>query len=88
VVGTGPESFGLFPIDEKTGASKNGATTKTVAVEIDISRVEANGFDPQIPHIGLDINSVKSVQTKYLGDPAAFIDNKVSAHESPTLFAE
>lgn len=78
VAGTGPESFGLFPIDEATGASKNGANTKTVAVELDISRIEANGFDPQIPHIGLDINSVKSVKSKYLGDPAAFIDNKVS----------
>lgn len=77
VDGTGPESFGLFPIDEKTGASKNGVNTKTVAVEIDISRAEPNGFDPQIPHIGLDINSAKSVQSKYLGDPAAFIDNKI-----------
>ncbi|KAG0605461.1 hypothetical protein M758_9G061300 [Ceratodon purpureus] len=77
VVGTGPESFGLFPIDEATGASKNGANTKTVAVELDISRNSPTGFDPQIPHVGLDINSVKSVKTKYLGDPAAFIDKKI-----------
>ncbi|KAG0564732.1 hypothetical protein M758_8G130200 [Ceratodon purpureus] len=77
VIGTGQESFGLFPIDEKTGASKNGANTKTVAVELDISRIEPNGFDPQIPHIGLDINSVKSVKTKYLGDPATIIDSKI-----------
>ena len=77
VVGSGSESFGLFPIDETTGASKNGGNTKTVEVELDISRIEPNGFDPQIPHVGLDINSVKSVKTKYLGDPAAFINSKV-----------
>lgn len=77
VIGTGQESFGLFPIDETTGESKNGANTKTVAVELDISRIEATGFDPQIPHVGLDINSVKSVKTKYLGDPATIIDSKV-----------
>jgi hypothetical protein len=85
VAGTGPESFGLFPVDPATGASRNGAQTKTVAVEIDISRTEPDGFDPQIPHIGLDINSVKSVKTKYLGDPAAFIDNKVYMSYSLTL---
>ena len=82
VVGTGSESFGLFPIDEATGASKNGANTKTVAVELDISRNSPTGFDPQVPHVGLDINSVKSVTTKYLGDPAAFIDNKVRTNQT------
>lgn len=86
--GTGPESFGLFPIDEATGASKNGADTQTMAVEMDISRIEPNGFDPQIPHIGLDINSVKSVKTKYLGDPAAFIDTKVRTNCSPAEFEQ
>jgi hypothetical protein len=77
VKGTGSESFGLFPIDLKTGASKNGGRTKTVAVELDISRAEPNGFDPQVPHVGLDVNSVKSVKTKYLGDPATIIDVKI-----------
>lgn len=77
VAGTGAESFGLFPVDLKTGSSLNGKNTKTVAVELDISRVENDGFDPQIPHIGLDINSVKSVKTKYLGDPATVIDKKI-----------
>ena len=52
VVGIGPESVGLFPIDETTGASLNGADTKTVAVELDISRISDNGFDPQVPHVG------------------------------------
>jgi hypothetical protein len=77
VAGTGAESLGLFPIDEATGASKNGKNTKTVAVELDVTRNSPTGFDPQVPHVGLDINSVKSVKTKYLGDPAAFIDHKV-----------
>lgn len=76
VVGTDRETFGLFPIDEKTGASLRGAKTKTVAVELDLSRIANVGFDPLAPHVGLDINSVKSVKTKYLGDPDTIIDVK------------
>lgn len=40
VVGTGQETFGLFPINEQTGASLRGAKTKTVAVEMDLSRID------------------------------------------------
>ncbi|KAG0605451.1 hypothetical protein M758_9G060300 [Ceratodon purpureus] len=43
-------------------------------------RVHEDGGDGpgHVPHLGLDINSVKSVKTKYPGDPgAAFIDKKV-----------
>ncbi|KAG0579483.1 hypothetical protein KC19_4G102200 [Ceratodon purpureus] len=75
--GTGPETFGLFPIDEATGASLRGAKTKTVAVELDLSRTSNTGFDPLAPHTGLDINSMKSVKTKYLGDPDTIIDVKI-----------
>lgn len=78
VVGTGQETFGLFPINEKTGASLRGSKTKTVAMEMDLSRISNNGFDPLAPHVGLDINSMKSVKTKYLGDPNTVIDVKVS----------
>lgn len=77
VVGTGPETFGLFPINEQTGASLRGAATKTVAVEMDLSRISNVGFDPLAPHVGLDINSMKSVKTKYLGDANTVIDVKV-----------
>ncbi|KAG0616190.1 hypothetical protein M758_5G097700 [Ceratodon purpureus] len=76
VVGTGQETFGLFPINEQTGASLRGAKTKTVAVEMDLSRIDDKGFDPLAPHIGLDINSMKSVTTKSLGDPNKVIDVK------------
>lgn len=78
VAGSNAESFALFEIDQLTGNPVAGAgSTKTVAVEIDISRNGESSWDPAIPHIGLDINSVKSVKTKYLGDPNNFNNHKV-----------
>ena len=78
VIGSNSESFGLFEIDQKTGNPVAGVSSaKTVAVEIDVSR-NGESWDPAIPHIGLDVNSVKSVKTKYLGDPNNFDDHKVS----------
>lgn len=79
-VGTsGAESFGLFEVDGKTGNSLRGNATKTVAVEIDMSRDDANTFiDPPIPHLGFDINSVKSVETASLGDLEDFVDHRIA----------
>ena len=78
VIGSNSESLGLFEIDQKTGNPVAGVSSaKTVAVEIDVSR-NGESWDPAIPHIGLDVNSVKSVKTKYLGDPNNFDDHKVS----------
>ncbi|KAH7445596.1 hypothetical protein KP509_01G016900 [Ceratopteris richardii] len=79
---SGPESFGLFEVDEKTGNSLRGNATKTIAVEIDMSRNFAddpNAFvDPPIPHLGLDINSVNSVEIASLGDLESFTDCRIA----------
>ncbi|KAH7445598.1 hypothetical protein KP509_01G017100 [Ceratopteris richardii] len=78
----GPESFGLFEVVEKTGNSLRGNATKTIAVEIDMSRnfaSDSNAFDdPPIPHLGLDINSVKSVVNKSLGSLESFTDRRIA----------
>ncbi|MCO5575573.1 hypothetical protein L7F22_029375 [Adiantum nelumboides] len=75
---SGPESFGLFKIDDASGKPAGGKNPKTVAVEIDTSRDVTYSWDPQIPHVGLDINSVNSVASKYLWNGTAFIDHKIA----------
>ena len=77
----GPESLGLFEIDPKTGKSLRGEKkTKTVAVELDISRFSAQVTfpDPQIPHLGLDIDSVKSIVTRPIGNFTRFVDRPIA----------
>ena len=76
---SGPESFGLFKIDDATGKPASGTPNpKTLAVEIDTSRDEAYSWDPQIPHVGLDINSVNSVKSRFLWNGTRFINRKVA----------
>ncbi|KAH7314791.1 hypothetical protein KP509_21G020400 [Ceratopteris richardii] len=75
---SGPESFGLFPIEDSTGKPAGGRNTKTVAVEIDTSRDVTYSWDPPIPHVGLDINSVNSVASRYLWDGPSFVDRKIA----------
>ncbi|KAH7429608.1 hypothetical protein KP509_09G058400 [Ceratopteris richardii] len=77
---SGPESFGLFEIDDKTGMSLRGGNTKTLAVEIDISRRSTvqTFNDPQIPHVGIDINSVKSSAANSLGTFRQVVDRKLA----------
>ncbi|KAH7314790.1 hypothetical protein KP509_21G020300 [Ceratopteris richardii] len=75
---SGPESFGLFPIDESSGRTVGGKDTKTVAVEIDTSRDVTYSWDPPISHVGLDVNSVNSVASRYLWDGSSFIDRKIA----------
>ncbi|MCO5571224.1 hypothetical protein L7F22_024960 [Adiantum nelumboides] len=77
---SGPESFGLFEIDDKTGKSLRGSSTKTVAVEIDLSRgTPTQSFnDPQIPHVGINIDSVKSASATSLGTFPQFVDRKIA----------
>jgi hypothetical protein len=77
---SGPESFGLFEIDPATGASLRGKKkTKTLAVELDISRGSASFPDPAIPHVGLDVDSVRSVATSPIGNFTTFIDRRIAA---------
>eukprot|EP00246_Nothoceros_aenigmaticus_P014352 TRINITY_DN53_c0_g1_i1.p1 TRINITY_DN53_c0_g1~~TRINITY_DN53_c0_g1_i1.p1 ORF type:complete len:294 (-),score=37.15 TRINITY_DN53_c0_g1_i1:486-1367(-) len=76
---SGPETFGLFEIDEATGKSLRGKKTKTVAVAIDTSRTTINTvYDPQIPHVELDINSVNSVKSSFLWNGTEFVDRKIA----------
>ncbi|KAH7314795.1 hypothetical protein KP509_21G020600 [Ceratopteris richardii] len=75
---SGPESFGLFSIDDSTGKAAGGKDTKTVAVEIDTSRDVTYSWDPPIPHVGVDVNSVNSVASRYLWDGPSFIDRKIA----------
>ncbi|KAI5079652.1 hypothetical protein GOP47_0005131 [Adiantum capillus-veneris] len=75
---SGPESFGLFKIDDASGKAAGGKNPKTVAVEIDTSRDVTYSWDPQIPHVGLDISSVNSVASKFLWNGTAFIDRKIA----------
>ena len=77
---SGPESLGLFEIDPKTGKSLRGKKTKTVAIELDISRFSADVTfaDPQLPHVGLDINSVKSIVTRPIGNFTKFVDRPIA----------
>ncbi|MCO5595919.1 hypothetical protein L7F22_049970 [Adiantum nelumboides] len=75
---SGPESFGLFKIDDASGKPAGRKNPRTVAVEIDTSRDVTYSWDPQIPHVGLDINSVNSVASKYLWNGTAFIDRKIA----------
>jgi hypothetical protein len=81
VGGSGPESLGLFEIDPATGASLRGKKkTKTLAVELDISRgSDGVSFpDPAIPHVGLDIDSVRSVATSLIGNFTTFVDRRIA----------
>jgi hypothetical protein len=86
-------SLGLFKIDPSTGdparSSSSGlANKKTVAVEIDLSR-DSETWDLLPPHVGLDVNSLRSTAASYLWDGlaftrvriAAFIDYDASKHK-------
>ena len=76
---SGPESFGLFKIEDATGKPASGTPNpKTLAVEIDTSRDVTYSWDPQIPHVGLDINSVNSVKSRFLWNGTRFINRKVA----------
>jgi hypothetical protein len=75
---SGPESFGLFPIDQSNGRPLMPSDPRTVAVEIDTSRDTTYGWDPQIPHVGIDINSVDSVKSRFLWNGTRFIDRKIA----------
>ncbi|KAG6542609.1 hypothetical protein Mapa_016080 [Marchantia paleacea] len=73
----GSESIGLFPIDVDTGKPLSGQSPRTVAVEIDTSRPVNNWDYPELPHLGIDINSLESVKVDYLWNQTAFINRKV-----------
>ncbi|BBN04033.1 hypothetical protein MPTK1_3g01320 [Marchantia polymorpha subsp. ruderalis] len=73
----GPESIGLFPIDINTGKPLPGPSPRTVAVEIDTSREQNNWDFPVLPHLGIDVNSLKSVKVDYLWNQTAFVRRKV-----------
>ncbi|KAH7429599.1 hypothetical protein KP509_09G058000 [Ceratopteris richardii] len=74
------ETLGLFEIDERTGKSLRGANTKTFAVEIDTVRMSTvpSFNDPQTPHVGVDINGVKSTAAASLGTFQQFVDRKIA----------
>ena len=77
----GPESLGLFEIDPKTGNSLRGKKkTKTLAVELDISRNSGDVTfpDPSIPHVGLDIDTVRSVVTSPIGSFPTLVDRPIA----------
>jgi hypothetical protein len=78
---SGPESLGLFEIDPATGASLRGKKkTKTLAVELDISRGSAavSFPDPAIPHVGLDVDSVRSAATSPIGGFPTLVDRPIA----------
>lgn len=75
---SGEESLGLFPINEATGGPAAGSPSpRIVAVEVDLSRA----FDwdrPSVPHVGLDINSLRSVAGSLLWNTTDFVNRKVA----------
>eukprot|EP00246_Nothoceros_aenigmaticus_P002826 TRINITY_DN136_c0_g1_i3.p1 TRINITY_DN136_c0_g1~~TRINITY_DN136_c0_g1_i3.p1 ORF type:complete len:318 (-),score=13.43 TRINITY_DN136_c0_g1_i3:125-1051(-) len=74
IVGT--ETIGLFPIDQATGNPVAGQSPRTVAVEIDTSRAFDWDF-PTVPHVGLDVNSLASVASRFLWNGTDFVNRKV-----------
>jgi hypothetical protein len=78
---SGPDSLGLFEIDPRTGDSLRGKKkTKTVAIELDVSPNSlASTFpDPGIPHVGLDIDAVRSVATSPLGNLTTLVNRRIA----------
>lgn len=70
--------FGLFFINEKIGVLLWGFKIKMVVMEMDFLWILNNGFDFFVFYVGFDINSMKFVKIKYLGDFNIVIDVKVS----------
>ena len=71
----------LVEINPGTGNSLRGNKTKTFAVELDLSRNVGDVItfpDPQIPHIGIDIDSVRSVVTSPIGSFKTIVDRPIA----------
>ncbi|KAL3693012.1 hypothetical protein R1sor_006663 [Riccia sorocarpa] len=73
----GVGSIGLFPINTENGKPLSSQSPKTVAVEIDTSRDGFSWDNPQLPHLGIDINSLKSVKSKFLWNQTQFVSRKI-----------
>ena len=80
-VGTsGFGSLGLFEIDRATGkaVSRGKKSPKTLAVEIDLDR-DSEAWDLEAPHVGLDLNSLRSSEGAFLWDGSGFAGRRIAA---------
>ncbi|KAL2634812.1 hypothetical protein R1flu_006291 [Riccia fluitans] len=73
----GVGSIGLFPINTENGKPLSSQSPKTVAVEIDTAQDGFKWDSAQLPHLGIDVNSLKSVKSRYLWNQTNFVSRKI-----------
>ena len=76
-------SLGLFEIDSATGrpvsvSGQKKRSPKTLAVEIDLDR-DSEAWDLEAPHVGLDLNSLRSSQGAFLWEGSGFVGRHIAA---------